>query len=387
MRRWAAALALLALLGCTTAALLAPLPVAAALLAVGATAARHRRAILVLGGASLAANLLLFGLFGPGTVTTIGWIPVHGAGIALAGATALRLTAVAAVNLGGLARVPMERLLDGLRLPPRVAGTLAAVALCARDVGRDAARLVDAAKLDGAWPARRLAQARTVAALLPALLVASVRRAETRREALRLAGQDLAPAWTPIVAVGALTLAGRFALLAVPNVSVTYAVVFLGGVLFGARVGALAGLLGMLLSDLVLTGLQPTPLVNGPAMALLGLLGGALRGLDWGSRRPAQAGANRALAAAVGVAATLLFSVAADALTWAIVPEYRAQPGSLRILVAAGLLFNVLPAVANALLFGAATAPTVRAWRAVRGLTPGASPPRPPATAGPQPAP
>ncbi|MEA3144278.1 MAG: hypothetical protein QOG31_1602 [Thermoplasmata archaeon] len=387
MRRWAAALVLLALLGCTTAALLAPLPVAAALLVVGTTAASHRRALLVLGGVSLAANLLLFGLFGPGTVTTIGWIPVHGAGIALAGATALRLTAVAAVNLGGLTRVPMERLLDGLRLPARVAGTLAAVALCARDVGRDAARLVDAAKLDGTWPARRLPQARTVAALLPALLVASVRRAETRREALRLAGQDLAPAWTPIVAVGALTLAGRFALLAIPNVSVTYAVVFLGGVLFGARVGALAGLLGMLLSDLVLTGVQPTPLVNGPAMALLGLLGGALRGLDWGSRRPAQAWANRALAAAVGVAATLLFSVAADALTWAIVPEYRAQPGSLRILVAAGLVFNVLPAVANALLFGAATAPTVRAWRAVRGITPGASPPMPPATAGPQPTP
>jgi hypothetical protein len=360
MKRLAALAVLLALLACTTAAFVAPLPTVGVLLVLGATAARHRRGLLAFGAVSLAANLVLFGLFGPD----------HAAGIRLAGAATLRLAAVAAVNLGWLAHVPMERLLDGLRLPPRVAGTLAAVALCARDVGRDALRLVDAARLDGAWPAGRWARARTAASLVPALLVASVRRAETRREALRLAGQDLAPAWTPVVAVGALALAGRFALVAIPNVSFTYVVVFLGGVLFGARAGALAGLLGMGLSNLVLTGVQPTPFVNAPAMALLGLLGGALRGLDWGARRPAQAWANRALAAAVGVAATLLFSVAADALTWAVVPEYRAQPGSLRILVAAGLAFNLLPAAANAVLFGAATAPTVRAWRAVQRIQP-----------------
>lgn len=364
MRRWRAVATLLALLASTTACFVVPLPAVAALLILGLTAARHRRAILLFGSVSLAANGFLFGLFGPGP--TLPGLPIHPDGLALAGAATLRLTAVAAVNLGWLAHAPMERLLDGLRLPPRVAGTLAAVALCARDVGRDAVRLVDAAKLDGQWPSRWLARAGTVAGLLPALLVASVRRAETRREALRLAGQDLAPAWTPIVAVGALALAGRFALVAVPNLSVTYAVVFLGGVLFGPRVGALAGLLGMALSDLVLTGLQPTPFVNAPAMALLGLLGGALRGLDWDARRRAQRWANRALAASVGVAATLLFSVAADVMTWAIVPEYRAQPGSLRILVAAGLAFNVLPALANAALFGLATAPTVRAWRAAQ---------------------
>lgn len=368
MRRWQAAGVLLALLACTTACFVAPLPAVAVLLILGATAARHRLALLAFGSISLAANGLLFGLFGPGP--TLPGLPIHPEGLALAGSAALRISAVAAVNLGWLAHAPMERLLDGLSLPPRAAGTLAAIALCARDVGRDAVRLVDAAKLDGEWPTRWLGRARTVAGLLPALLVASVRRAETRREALRLAGQDLAPAWTPVVAVGALALAGRFALVAVPNLSVTYAVVFLGGVLFGARVGALAGLLGMLLSDLVLTGLQPTPFVNAPAMALLGLLGGALRGLDWGAQRRAQRWANRALAAAVGVVATLLFSVAADVMTWAIVPEYRAQPGSLRILVAAGLAFNVLPAVANAALFGMATAPTVRAWRAVQGVLP-----------------
>lgn len=374
MRRLPAVVALLALLACTTAGLAGPWPAAAVLLVLGATAARHRRALALLGGSSLAANLLLFGLLGPGP--TIPGLPIHPVGLRVASLAALRLTAVAAVNLGGLSLLPMERLLDGLRLPPRVAGTVAAVALCARDVARDAARLVDAARLDGQWPARAWGKARAAANLLPALLVASVRRAETRREALRLAGQDLPAAWTPVVAVGALALAGRFALLAVPNLSVTYVVVFLGGVLFGARAGALAGLLGMLLSDLALTGLQPTPLVNAPAMALLGLLGGALRGLDWGALRRSQAWANRALAGAVGVAATLLFSVAADALTWALVPEYRAQPGSLRLLVAAGLVFNLVPATANALLFAAATAPTARAWRAVGSVTPGGAAPR-----------
>jgi uncharacterized membrane protein len=363
VKRTPAALVLLALLACTTAAFVAPLPAVAALAILGATAARHRRALFAFGAVSLTVNALLFGLANPD----------HAAGLRLAGAATLRLVAVAAVNLGWLARVPMERLLDGLRLPPRAAGTLAAVALCARDVGRDALRLVDAARLDGAWPHGGWPRARAAAGLLPALLVASVRRAETRREALRLAGQDLPAAWTPVVAVGALALAGRFAFVAIPNVSVAYAVVFLGGVLFGPRIGALAGLLGMLLSDLVLTGFQPTPLVNAPAMALLGLLGGALRGLDWGTGHAARRWANRVLAGAVGVAATLLFSVAADALTWAVVPEYRAQPGSLRLLVAAGLLFNVLPAAANAVLFGAATAPTVRAWRAAQ-----ATAPRPP---------
>jgi hypothetical protein len=364
VRRLPAVAVLAALLASTTATFVAPLAWVAALAIVGATAARHRRALVAFGAVSLTVNVLLFGLAARD----------HAAGLRLAGAASLRLTAAVAVNLGWLGNVAMELLLDGLRLPPRAAGTLAAVALCARDVARDALRLVDAARLDGAWPGGWWARAGAAATLLPALLVASVWRAETRREALRLAGQDLPAAWTPVVAVGALALAGRFALVAVPNVSVAYAVVFLGGVLFGARVGALAGLLGMALSDLLLTGLQPAPFVNGPAMALLGLLGGLLRGLDWGARRPAQAWANRLLAGAVGVAATLLFSVAADTLTWALVPEYRAAPGSLRLLVAAGLVFNVLPAAANAVLFGAATAPTVRAWRAAQ-----ATAPRPPA--------
>jgi uncharacterized membrane protein len=165
--------------------------------------------------------------------------------------------------------------------------------------------------------------------------------------------------------------------MAVPNVAFTYVVVFVGGILFGARVGAVAGLLAMGLSDLLLTGLQPTPFVNAPAMALLGLLGGALRGLDWASRRPSQAWANRLLGAAVGAGATMLFSFAADLLSWAVVPEYRTQPGTLRVLVAAGLAFNVVPAIANAVLFAVATGPTVRAWRAAQGIRPGGAPPTP----------
>ncbi|HUR61172.1 MAG TPA: hypothetical protein VM286_02245 [Candidatus Thermoplasmatota archaeon] len=374
MRRATAVLATAGILTTTAACLAAPLPWCGALLVVGATAARRRRGLLWLAGTSLAFDLLLFGLFGPGPAT-LGWLRPEG--LALGASAALRLTAVAAVNLGWSGLVPIEPLLDGLRLPPRATGTVAALALCARDVGRDAHRLLDAVRLDGAWPRGRWGRARVASALLPPLLVVSLRRAETRREALRLAGLDLPAAWTPVVAVSALALAGRFALLAVPNVAFTYVVVFLGGILFGARIGAVAGLLAMALSDLVLTGLQPVPFVNAPAMALLGLLGGALRGLDWGSSRGASAWANRALAATIGLVATLLFSLAADALAWALVPEYRAQPGSLRVLLAAGLAFNVLPALANAALFAAATAPTVRAWRAAAVVVPGAPAPSP----------
>lgn len=369
MRRTASVLFLAGLLACTTMAFAAPLPWAAALLFLGATAAttKSRKALMLLGASSLIVNLLLFGLFGAGPTTTLG---LHPQGLAMGAAAALRLTAVAAVSLGGLTLVPIEPLLDGLRLPRRATATLAALALCARDVARDAQRMSDAARLEGSWPRRGLARVRAGASLLPPLLVVSVRRAETRREALRLAGMDLAPGWTPLVAVSALAIAGRFALLAVPNVAFTYVLVFLGGVLFGPRLGALAGLLSMAASDLAISGLQPVPFVNAPAMALLGLMGGALRHLDWSSTRRSQAWANGMLAAALGVVATLLFSVASDALSWALVPDYRSQPGALGILVAAGLVFNVVPAAINGVLFAVATPAAVRAWRAAGEVAP-----------------
>jgi energy-coupling factor transporter transmembrane protein EcfT len=376
LRRRQAAAVLLALTATTTLALLAPpLWVLLALVAAVTARTKGRRGLALFAAATFAFNILLFGLLGPGPeLVRLSFLRIGQEGVQLGLVASLRLVAVAAGNLAWLDHVAMERLLDGLGLPARAAGTLGAIALCAQDVGHDARRLVDAARLDGEWPDGWWRRLRSGVPLFPPLLVCAVRRAETRREALRLAGQDLGPRWTPIVAVGALAIVGRLAFLALPNVALTYALVFLGGLLFGPRVGAAAGLLSMGLTDLLLTGLQPVSFVNAPAMAVLGLLGGALRRLDWGAQGRLQAWANRALAAAVGLAATLSFSVAADALSWALVPEYRALPGSLRLLVASGLAFNVIPGLVNAFLFAVAIPPTVRAWRAVSALAiPGAA--------------
>jgi len=172
--------------------------------------------------------------------------------------------------------------------------------------------------------------------------------------------------------VSALAIAGRLAFTAVPNVSPTYAVVFLGGILFGPVVGLAAGAIAMALTDLVLTGLLPAPYANVPAMAMLGIIGGLLRRLDWEGRSRVDAWASRVLAGGVGFAATLLFSLASDAATWAIVPELRATPGALAVLALSGLAFNLIPAAANAIVFAAATPLAVRTWRRL-GLTPASS--------------
>src|SRR5688572_14878303 len=83
----------------------------------------------------------------------------------------------------------------------------------------------------------RVAPARAAVSMLPALLVAGLRRAQVRRDALRLAGHATGSAFTPIIAVAALAAAGRLAFAAVPNVAPTYVIVFLGGILFGPLVG------------------------------------------------------------------------------------------------------------------------------------------------------
>lgn len=355
-----AAWSLLALLAAATlAALLAPWPVAVALGLVALALMPRRGAFLLFALPALALNAALLQWIEPGA-----WREglVGGA----------RLVAAVGANLALLGRVGAARLADGLRLPPRATAWSAAVLLAAQDVGRDFARLKLAREVDGDWPRGRVARAREAARLLPALVVAAVRRATIRREALRLAGHDTPAAFVPIVAVAGLAAAGRLAFLALPNVALTYVVVFVGGVLFGAWVGAAGGALAMLVTDLALTGLYPPGLVNVPAMALLGLLGGALRRVDWSGSPGA------VLAGAVGIAATFAFSVASDAATWLLL--YADRPAALAPLVLVGLAFNVLPALVNGALFATGVGPCVRAFAAWRGA-------RPPAPATPEPAP
>ena len=385
MRR-AGALAALALMAAVTAAALLAPPAGAAALALGGVllARSGRRPVVALLLVALPVNVLVLALATRGGAE-LRWgalaLSLDGARLGLVGW--LRLAAALAPNLAILSWLPPARLLEALRLPPRATALLAATLLAAHDVGRDFARLRDARELEGAWPRARLARAREAARLVPTLLVASHRRALLRRDALRLAGHDQ-PAWfVPVVAVAALAAAGRMALLALPNVALTYVVVFLGGMLYGARVAMLGGLLGMALTDFLLTGLYPLGFVNAPAMALLGLAGALLRRLDWEGAGASGRAAGLLLAASVGIAGTFAFSVATDLLTWML--AYRA-PEALAPIVLAGLAFNVLPALVNGALFAAAVTPTLRAFRAAGWAPAGAPTMAPPAPDAPLPA-
>jgi hypothetical protein len=333
---------------------------------VSAIVLRGRPAFLFFAASMVAVNAILFAWLLPTGVTlslgpaTFG---LEGAWVGVVGA--LRLVAVIGANLAILGLLGAERILDGLRLPHAVTTFVAAVLLLAHDLGRDFGRLVDARRLEGRWPRSLRGRTREAVLLLPPLLVVALRRAEGRRDALRLAGHDTPPGFAPLVAVTALAAAGRLVLLGLPNIAFTYVVVFLGGLLFGPRIGFWAGLLSMLLTDLLLTGLLPSPLANAPAMALVGLWGAALRPIDFAGGSTIERWTGRALAFSAGVLGTMLFSAVADALTWLLVPEYRATPGSLRLLVLAGFAFNVVPALVNGVLFAASAGPVCRAFQAL----------------------
>lgn len=358
-----ARLVLAAMLLGTALALLAPSPIAAVLLVSGFVAMREgRRGLVALLGVSLVINVSLVGLSVSGAALPyIPWLSVEG--VKLGALATLRLGAALALNLATLQRAPPARLLDGLGLPRRATALLAAVLLAAHDVKRDFDRLILARRLEGDWPAGRLGRARTAASLLPAVLLSSHERSRTRHDALRLAGLDMGALFVPIVAVAALAAAGRLAFLALPNVALTYTVVFLGGLLFGPLAAALGGGLGMLLTDFFLTGLYPTAFVNVPAMMGLGLLGGLCRRIDFTGTTRADRIAGALFAASLGVASTFVFSVLADTLTWALV--LRAAPSAWAGLVLAGLAFNVLPAFVNGALFAASVGPTRAAFEAL----------------------
>src|SRR5581483_6830189 len=267
LRRADAVAVLLAVAAATLLALAAPWPAAAAVALAALLVVRERKAFLLLAGSTIAINAAVL------------WLA--GGGLEQGAVGGLRMAAAMGASLAALSRVGAARLAEGLRLPPRATAWVAAVLLAAHDVRTDFERLRLARTLEGAWPRGRLARAREAARLLPALTVAAHRRAAIRRDALRLAGHDTPARFVPIVTVAALATAGRLALLALPNVKLTYVVVFLGGLLWGPLVGATGGALAMLMTDLMLSGLYPPGLVNVPAMALLGLAGGALRRVDW----------------------------------------------------------------------------------------------------------
>ncbi len=366
MRPPAAWAVVVGLVTVTAAAFLAPWPVAAGLAAASLLLARRRGGLLAFAAVSVLFHAVLLGFLrptGPGLAVGAVRFGLDGAG--LGAVAALRLVAVFGANVAVLGRVAPARLLDGLRLPVRWTAFVAAVLIAGQDLGRDFVALRDARRSRGAWPEGRLERVWTAVGLLPALMVHASQRARTRQDALRLAGVRTGPRFAPVVAVTALAAAGRLALVGLPNVALTYVVVFLGGLVFGGRVGFWAGFWAMALTDLLLSGLAPSAFVNAPAMGLLGLAGGVLRGRDLSGASSSDRAAGRLFAAAAGFAGTLLFSAATDALTWLLVPEFRGGLDVLAALVLAGLAFNVVPAVSNAVLFWLAVVPVHAAFRAL----------------------
>jgi len=365
MKRWKAVGIVAGLAAATLLSLTLP-PFAVAALAVASLAAMRRRRVpfLAFAATTLVLGTLILALFQPGTAPyVVGPLRFGQAGAWTGFVGALRLVALLGINFATLSWISAVRLLDGLRLPARATALAAAVLIGAHDVGEHATRLAAAARLEHA-PAGH-GRLRTLAASMPSLLVASLGRAQTRRDALLLAGHPMPPGFVPVVAVSALALAGQLALAPFPNLKPTYLIVFLGGLAFGWRLGALAGLLAMVCADLVLSALVPEAFVNAPAMAVLGLLGGACRRIDFAGPSRIDRAAGRLLAGTIGIAATLAFSILADAATWLVIPDFRnAGTPALVGLIATGLAFNVVPAAANGVLFAAAVAPVQATLRA-----------------------
>ncbi len=304
---------------------------------------------------TIAIDALLLSWSNPGVGATWAAGPlVLGLDGALAGAVGgLRLSAIVVLNVAFFATVGVAAWLDGLRLPRTATLWLGALLIAAQDVGRDARRLMEARRMTGAWPEKRGRQILAAAGLVAPMMVAGVDRARRRRDALQLAGFAPSRLFVPIVAVTALALAGRLALIAIPNISLTYVIVFAGGIAFGPLVGLAAGALSMGMSDVILSGFTPTAFVNVPAMAVVGLIGGLLR------RGAFLAQPGRVPLAALGILMTFAFSVLADATEWLLIPEFRSEPGFLVARIAGGLAFNVIPALTNGVLF-AVVVPSVQ---------------------------
>lgn len=168
-----------------------------------------------------------------------------------------------------------------------------------------------------------------------------------------------------LVALTALAAAGRLLLLALPNVSLTFFVVAVAGLAYGARMGAAVGGLAMLLTSAMLGGPTPGALAGAGAVALLGALAGLLR--PTGFPGPRRGWANTLAAAVLGAGMQVLFSVAADVSGWALfawLPQGEAAMALLPVLVLTGLAFNVPAAVFQAALFGGALQPVMHALRA-----------------------
>ncbi|MBI4394460.1 MAG: energy-coupling factor transporter transmembrane protein EcfT [Euryarchaeota archaeon] len=207
---------------------------------------------------------------------------------------------------------------------------------------------------------------RSLRALVVPAFVLSGKRARNLSRALVVAGYEgEATRVGLVIAFASLAIAGRLLFLWIPNVALTYFVVFIAGVAYGTRVGFLSGLLAMAATDIALASGGAGILVNALPMALLGGVSGLLGRVDFGQKGDSPLPIAAVLAAVLGFAFSIFFSVAADSLSFGLAVVAGAPPDMTvyMVVVGGGLLFNGPAAVANSALFVALSYPVLSTLR------------------------
>lgn len=344
-------------------------------------ARRARVQLLTMSATTLVLGGLVYGFALPAPPQLAWGHARFGFGGALVGLT-LTLRLVGLFSVLAIA----SRFLRFADLYPRLAGNprllyfVGAVLRLVPTIRADARRIHEAQRARGHEFKRGLRSAASWLPLLIPLVTSSLRRTRDQALALRLAG--LVPGdgpggpraafrWALIPTLAALAVAGRMVLLNLPNISFSFFIVFISGVAYGRRVGALVGLTSRIASDLLISGLHPVLLAMAPVEALLGWGAGWIgRAANLGQRDREPILSAGLLAGTVGWAYTLAWSVAADTANWLLFSlAWSNLPGGAGhvvwlSLVAAGLAFNIPAALFNAALFATSTYPLLRALRA-----------------------
>lgn len=345
-----------------------------------------RNGLLAFALSTIPLTGFVYAAFGPHPTTVdLGPLGLSGHDFETGLTTGARLAGLFALFAVGAHFLPAQSLLPyatrGGTLGYAAGTLLRLVPLLRADVGR--LRETQAAR--GHRFGTGILSARAWRPLLVPLFVSTLRRAREQGYALHLAGIGRARAdggwrahhWAIVVALAALAIAGRLALISVPGVTLSYFVLFIAGVAYGPLVGLLVGLVERVGSDLMISQLNPVLLPMAPIDALLGLLAGlAGRAVNFGQREREPYAYAALLAGTVGWLMVVVFSVAADTTTWLF---YRLLPGSggaaeavWGVYVLRGLVFNVPAMVFNALLFATTAYPVLRALRS-SGLLPASS--------------
>lgn len=173
-----------------------------------------------------------------------------------------------------------------------------------------------------------------------------------------------------VVALAGLAVVGRLSLIAIPNVSLSYLVVFVSGVAYGVRTGAAVGVLSRVTADLIISGLNPVFIPLAAVEGLLGALAGLVhRTVNVGQLGPTKGLFPRAFLLAAAILYTVAFSVLADTADWLFLnlflpnaPE-TARGALLGTVLVRGIAFTVPAVLVNAAIFPSVIPPLLDAVR------------------------